>query len=212
MLFLSERPAIRGTERASEAGERTWEAEALIKEARRRRRRRWIRGVGAVLLVAAGTTTWIRLAHPAAVPRAATATASRPATAGTCASALAYGPLPAWARSGFSPPTVAMPYVLGAQGDIVAVLWARHDPLVTPTPPGRANKILWVSKLLQSGSSLQITAQRLAGGTTVGPIERRTVAGGPGPSTIDMPTAGCWQFTLRWGGHTDTVTLPYAAG
>lgn len=211
MLFLAERPAIPASGHASEIAEWAGEAEALIKEARRRRRRRWIRGAGAVLLVAAGATTWIRLEHPAAPPRAASVTVSRPATAGTCASALAYGPLPTWARAGFQPPTVAMPYVLGAQGDIVAVLWARHDPLVTPTPPGRANKILWVSKLLQSGSSLQITAQRLAGGTTVGPIERRTVVGGPGPSTIDMPTAGCWHFTLRWGGHTDTVNLPYAA-
>lgn len=111
MLFLSERPAIRGAERASEAGERTWEAEALIKEARRRRRRRWIGGTLAVLIAAAGATTWI-----------------------------------------------------------------------------------------------------LLDGTAVGPVQRRTVGGGPGPSIIDMPTAGCWQFTLRWSGHTDTVDLPYAAG
>jgi hypothetical protein len=106
-----------------------------------------------------------------------------------------------------------MPYVLGAHGDIIAVLWARHDPLITPTPPGRNNKILWVSKLSGPvGSDLEITARRLTGGTPVGPVQRRTVAGGPGPSLIDMPTAGCWQFTLRWGGHTDTVDLPYAAG
>lgn len=69
MLFLSERPAIRGAERASEAGERTWEAEALIKEARRRRRRRWIGGTLAVLIAAAGATTWILLDGPAG-PRA----------------------------------------------------------------------------------------------------------------------------------------------
>ncbi|MGH3260896.1 MAG: hypothetical protein ACRDNS_02765 [Trebonia sp.] len=213
MLFLAERPASPSTGRAPEAGERAGEAEALIKEARRRRRRRWIRGTGAVLLVAAGATTWIKVEYPTAAPRAATVTASRPATVGTCASAVAYGPLPTWARSGFQPPNIAMPYVLGARGDIVAVLWARHDPLITPTPPDRANKILWVSKLSSSaGPDLQITAQRLVDGTTVGQVERRAVAGGPGPSTIDMPTAGCWQFTLRWSGHTDTVNLPYAAG
>jgi len=211
--FLAERPAIPSTERAAQAVEHIREAEALIKEARRRRRRRWIRGTGAVLLVAAGATTWVVVEHSPGTPRAASITTSHPTTAGGCSSAVVYGSLPIWARSGFKPPSVAMPYVLGARGDIVAVLWARHDPLVTPTPPDRANKILWVSKLpISAWSSLQITAQRLVGGTAVGPVQRRTVAGGPGPSTIDMPTAGCWQFTLRWSGHTDTVNLPYAAG
>ena len=178
-----------------------------------RRRRRWIRGTGAVLLAAAGATTWVLLeARPA--PRAQrTSPPPRPATADACASAVVYGSLPAWARAGFSPPSVAMPYVLGARGNIVAVLWARHDPLVTPAPPGRNNKILWVSKLSGPvGSSLEITARRLTGGTAVGPVQQRVVAGGPGPSIIDMPAAGCWQFTLRWGGHADTVDLPYAAG
>ena len=205
MLFLAERVPF-GAERAGEA-------EALIKEARRRHRRRWFRGMGAVLLVAAGMTTWVLLTPPDGAPRAANVTASRPAAAGSCASAVVYGSLPTWARSGFIPPSVAMPHVLGARGDIVAVLWARHDALVTPTPPGRGNKILWVSKLpLSVGSSLEITARQLIGGTAVGSVQRRTVAGGPGPSLIDMPTAGCWQFTLRWSGHVDTVNLPYAAG
>lgn len=212
MHFLTERPAIRDAERASKAGDHAWEAEALIKEARRRRRRRWIRGTGAVLLAAVGATTWVLLDGPDGTPRAANVTASRPAIADACASAV-YGPLPTWARAGFTPPSVAMPYVLGARGDIVAVLWARHDPLVTPAPPGRNNKILWVPKVSSPvGAPLEITARRLTGGTAVGPVQRRAVAGGPGPSIIDMPSAGCWQFTLHWGGHTDTVDLPYAAG
>jgi hypothetical protein len=212
MLFLSERPAIGGAGRATEVGERARETEALIKEARRRRRRRWIRGTGAVLLVAAGVTTWVLREGPGASPRAANTIAAKPAAAGGCASAAAYGPLPTWARAGFTPPGQDMPYVLGTRGDIVAVLWARHDPLVTPTPPDRNNKILWVSKLPAIGSTLEITARRLVGGTMVGPVQQRVVAGGPGPSIIDMPAAGCWQFTLRWAGHTDTVDLPYAAG
>jgi hypothetical protein len=206
VLFLAERGAPPGAESAREA-------EALIKEARRRSKRLRIRGAGAVLLVAAGATTWVLLKPPAGTPRAASVTASQPAAAGSCASAVVYGSLPTWARAGFNPPSMAMPYVLGAHGGIVAVLWAQHDPLVTPTPPDRANKILWVSKLpLSPGSSLQITARQLIGGTAVGAVQRRTVFGGPGPSTIDMPTAGCWQFTLRWSGHVDTVNLAYAAG
>src|SRR5579863_6371127 len=207
MLFLPERPAI------PDAGERAGQSEALIKEARRRRRRRWIRGTVAVLLAVAGAATWVLLDGPAGTPRAANVTASRPASAGGCAPAFAYGPLPTWARAGFTPPTMAMPYVLSARGDIIAVLWSRHDPLVTPAPADRNNKILWVSKTPDpTGASLQITARRLIGGTAAGPVQERTVSGGPGPSIIDMPAAGCWQFTLRWGGHTDTVDLAYASG
>ena len=213
MPFLAERRAPVGAERASEAGEHAREAEALIKEARQRRRRRWYRGTGAALLVAVGLTTWVLLKPPVGAPRAANATASQSIAASSCASSVVYGSLPTWARAGFTPPSQPMPHVLGSRGDIVAVLWAQHDPLVTPTPPDRANKILWVSKLPISGaSSLQITARQLIGGTAVGAGQRRTVLGGPGPSTIDMPTAGCWQFTLRWSGHVDTVNLPYAAG
>jgi len=213
MLFLSERPDIPGAGRTAAADDGAWQSEALIKEARRRRRRRWIRGTGAVLLAAAVAATWVLLDGPAGPPRAANVTASRPAPAGACAAAVAYGPLPSWARMGFQPPTMAMPYVLGARGDIVAVLWARHDPLVTPAPANRNNKILWVSKTPDpTGASLQITARRLIGGTAAGPVQQRTVMGGPGPSIIDMPAAGCWQFTLRWGGHTDTVDLAYASG
>jgi len=211
VLFVAERRVIPDAERALAAGERAGEAEALIKEARRRRRRRWLWGTGAVLLVtAAGGTTWVLRTPSAGAPRAVSVTGSQPAAAGSCASAVVYGSLPTWARAGFSPPSIAMPYALGAHGDIVAVLWARHDPLVTPAPPGRNNKILWVSKLF--GSPLEITARQLVGGTAVGAVQRRTVAGGPGPSIIDMPTAGCWQFTLRWSGHVDTLDLPYAAG
>jgi hypothetical protein len=212
VLYLAKRPAIPGAERAPEASERASDGEALIKEARRRRRLRWIRGTGAVMLAATGVTTWLLLKPPAGAPRAANITASKPAVASLCASAVVYRSLPAWARSGFDPPSMAMPYVLGVRGYIVAVLWARHDPLVTPASPNRSNKILWVSKLpLSAGSRLQITAQRLVGGTAVGPVQRRTVVVGPGPSEINMPTPGCWQFTLRWSGHADTVDLPYAA-
>ena len=212
MPFLAERPAISGIEAALQASERAREAEALIAEARRRRRRRWIRGICAVLVAAAGATSWVLLSRPAGAPHAANITGPQPAAAGACTPAVAYGPLPAWARLGFHPPDMAMPYVLGARGDIVAVLWTRHDPLVTPTPPNRADKILWVSKLpVSAGSTLKFTARRLTGGIAAGPVQRRTVAGGPGPSIIDMPAAGCWQFTLRWSGHADTLDLPYTA-
>src|SRR5207247_10381818 len=29
------------------------------------------------------------------------------------------------------------------------------------------------------------------------------------PSEIEVPAPGCWQFTLSWNGHTDTIDLWY---
>jgi hypothetical protein len=205
VLSPAEPAAVPGAELALEA-------EALIKEARQRRRRRWIRGTGAVLLAAAGATTWLLVKPPSGVPHAANGTVAQAAAANACAAGIAYGPLPSWARDGFTPPDLAMPHVLSAHGGIVAILWARHDPLMTPQPRGTNNKILWASKPGTGSDSLEITAQLLVGGHLVGPVQRRSVAGGPGPSIIDMPTAGCWQFTLNWGGRPDTLDLPYAAG
>jgi hypothetical protein len=190
------------------------EAEAPTAEARARRRRRRVVGLLFVALAAtaAGGATWLGRGHggrSASYPTAPRVQLTAVAT--PCASALTFGPLPVWARAGFHPANVAVPYVLGARGDIVAVLWARHDPLSSPPKPGQGNKILWVSRLpVSTLGNLQIAARRLVGGTAAGPVVRRTVTGGPGPSGIDMPRAGCWQFSLRWSGHQDSVDLAYA--
>jgi len=40
----------------------------------------------------------------------------------------------------------------------------------------------------------------------------RQVAGGPGPSIIDLPAAGCWSVNLSWSGHHDHLTLRYSVG
>ena len=117
--------------------------------------------------------------------------------------------LPVWARLGFSDPNPRMPYVLGQDGKIAAIQFA--DPLVSPPSKRYNNKILWVSRRpFASGSDLQISAQELVGTTAVGPLVHRTVTGGPGPSIIDLPSAGCWQLKLRWSGRSDTLDLRYA--
>jgi hypothetical protein len=106
-----------------------------------------------------------------------------------------------------------MPHTMSTKGEMAAVFWDRTDPLVVPAPKNRANKILWVSKApLTFGSNLTITAQRLVGSEPVGPIQHRVVIGAPGPSIINMPTAGCWLLTLRWSGHVDTINLHYFMG
>lgn len=118
-------------------------------------------------------------------------------------------PLPSWASAGFDPPTQPMPYVLGDSGDIIAILWADHDPLKVPAAADRNNKVLWVSRASSSaGALLRIQATL----TDTGQTETRIVDGGPGPSIIDLPAPGCWSFDLTWGDHHDHLQLEYVSG
>jgi hypothetical protein len=124
----------------------------------------------------------------------------------SCGADVLTGSLPTWARGGFKPADQAVPHVVGAKGDIAGVLFG--FPLSYPRHDDRSNKILWVSKpQVETGSTLRIHAT-LDGTTTVAD---RKVEGGPGPSNIDLPKAGCWTLRLKWSGHTDTVRLNYVA-
>jgi hypothetical protein len=60
-------------------------------------------------------------------------------------------------------------------------------------------------------SDLRISAQRMAGARAVGSRVVRVVQGGPGPSIVDLPRAGCWRLSLRWAGRTDELDLQYRA-
>jgi len=127
-----------------------------------------------------------------------------------CRATVIVGVLPVWARAGFSDPRPRMPYVLGKEGKIAAILWA--DPLQSPPPKDHNNKILWVSHVPSvPGSDLRISAQRMTGSTPLGAPVTRRVMGSPGPSIINLPSAGCWRLTLRWSGRVDTLDLRYVA-
>jgi hypothetical protein len=127
-----------------------------------------------------------------------------------CRSRVVRGVLPVWARAGFSNPRPRGPYVLGAAGKLAALLWA--NPLLSPPPRDHNNKILWVARVPDvSGAAMRISAQRMIGSTPVGSPVGRKLVGGPGPSIINMPAAGCWRFTLRWGGQRDTLDINYAS-
>jgi hypothetical protein len=141
-------------------------------------------------------------------PNPASTSTSAPAMAQNCPSSITSRPLPAWARAGFQPPTTPMPYVMGDRGDIVAILWANHNPLHAPPLATVSNKILWVSRMAPGTfTPLRIRATLDATGQTV----TRQVAGGPGPSIIDLPAAGCWSLSLSWSGRHDHLALRYAA-
>jgi hypothetical protein len=110
--------------------------------------------------------------------------------------------LPSWATAGFSDPHPALPHVVGDRGRIAALVFGY--PLQSPPGATRANKILWVTRRPPAAlGPLRIQAR--LGSRVV----TRTVAGGPGPSIVNLPARGCWRVTLRWPGGSDTMQLRY---
>ncbi|MGY0004258.1 hypothetical protein [Micromonospora sp. I033] len=161
----------------------------------------WSRLLLASVVLLTGCTTAGRSATPASPSVSATG----------CAARVEAGRLPDWADAGFSG-DARVPHVFGAQGEIVAVLFGQ--PLTVGRTEGPANKILWVARPAATPSAdpaspaaLVITAT-LDGTTT---RVTREVTGGPGPSIVDLPRAGCWHLDLSWSGRTDTMDLVYAA-
>jgi hypothetical protein len=135
----------------------------------------------------------------------------RAASSAACHPAVRTGVLPVWARAGFSDPRPRMPHVLGRSGRIVAIVFG--FPLLAPPAKNRSNKILWVSRRpVKPLSDLRIRAQRMQGTRPVGRPVTRRVPGGPGPSLVDLPAAGCWRLALRWSGRSDTLDLRYEPG
>jgi hypothetical protein len=140
-------------------------------------------------------------AHPPAAR--SSAAPAHPASASSCAGQPPVSPLPVWARSGFTPPGIAVPHVLGAAGNIVAILWATRNALHAPALTTRANKILWVSRVSTGPMTIRAT---LAGSTRSATVN---LPGGPGPSYVNLPAPGCWTLHLTWAGHTDHLSLRY---
>lgn len=128
-----------------------------------------------------------------------------------CHSDVSKAVLPVWARAGFSGPRPRIPHVLGRSGQILAIVFGY--PLRSPPAPGRNNKILWVSRTLpKTPAPLWIRAQRMDGSRPLGAPIRQIVPGGPGPSIVDLPEAGCWRVKLSWSGRTDVLDLAYGVG
>ncbi|GAA3754482.1 hypothetical protein GCM10022379_23080 [Micromonospora maritima] len=128
-----------------------------------------------------------------------------------CLSRVATGPLPEWADAGFHGDTW-VPHVLGARGDIVAILFGH--PLTHGRREGPANKVLWVARPAPGATDPAASAALVITATPDGtdtPVTRE-VAGGPGPSILDLPAPGCWHLRLEWSGRVDTLDLTYRSG
>jgi hypothetical protein len=152
--------------------------------------------VGAFALVAAFGARSSDVTHSGALP--------------ACGAHVRHDVLPVWMRGGFSGPDPRVPYTLGERGQIAGVLFAW--PLRSPLLQGRRNKILWVPRhLSKSVAPLWIRLQKMNGVQTIGTPVRRVISTGPGPSYVDVPSAGCWRATLTWSGRRDTLDLVYTA-
>ncbi len=134
------------------------------------------------------------------------------ATVPSACSPLTQKPLPTWAAAGFSDPHPSARFATGRSGSILAIVFP--DALYSPPKADQGNKILWVAAPGAGGDQvpdLGVDASLHISGHLEGSTRTMTatVDGGPGPSLIDVPVAGCWQFDLRWNGHTDSLALAY---
>jgi hypothetical protein len=136
-------------------------------------------------------------------------TGARYAAGGCSATRLLLGASPAWTRSAQPP---AIRYALSAGGQAAAYLFGY--PLRAGSPQNPDDKVLWVMRRPRDGQPLRLT------GRLLGPAGPRTVSStwpadsAPGeiyPSIVNVPVPGCWQFTLTWNGHRDSVDLRYVA-
>lgn len=134
------------------------------------------------------------------------------AAAGCGTTRVAQGPVPAWTAPAFSDSssrTPPWPHAVSARGNVVAILFGY--PLRAGHPTNPANKILWITRLPRRGSPLTIKARPLRSAAPVVSLSAPADSS-PGeiyPSYVNVPSAGCWQLSLRWAGHTDSIDLRY---
>jgi hypothetical protein len=161
----------------------------------RRRRRVLLSAAVVVALVLGGGVT-------AALVGGTSDRSTSTVASGACHAVVSNGVIPSWATAGFSDPHPAVPHVMSAKGEMVAILFG--GALYSPQSKDVNNKILWVTRPSADSGPLHIDAA-LAGTD----VHARRSLGAPGPSYVDLPQAGCWHLTLRWGGHVDTMDLEY---
>ena len=93
-------------------------------------------------------------------------------------------------------------------GRIAALLFS--FPLEVPRGGRPQNKVLWVPRRTpQEPTSLRVRAQRMTGDRAVGDPVTRVLPDGPGPSTVDLPAAGCWRLRLAWADTSDELDVRY---
>jgi len=125
---------------------------------------------------------------------------------GCGATPLLAGAAPGWASAAHPPP---IRYALAERGQAAGFLFGY--PLMAGNPQPYSDKILWVVASPRDGMPLRLTGHPLGAAAPVVSSEwpADSAPGEIYPSEIIVPSPGCWQFTLSWNGHTDTVDLRY---
>jgi hypothetical protein len=152
---------------------------------------------------------------PAATRVSSSATPAVPTTdsADGCGStAVLKGGIPDWldAAGGHNNPTF-LRYVIGHPPLVAGFLFS--DPLRAGHAQNPYNKVLWVVRTSRGGSDLTIDGHPL-GAVSPKVHEVRPADSGPGeiyPDGVDVPSAGCWQFDLRWANSHAQVELNYVS-
>ena len=162
------------------------------------------------LMACSGQATTGPTSSPAAIVKSPAATAV--AGGGSCGSTMVVqGSIPQWLddAGGHNNPR-GLPYVI-AHPEVAAGFLFAH-PLRAGHPENPANKILWVVRTPRTGP---LTIDGHPVGAARPTIHEILPANsGPGeiyPSFVDAPTAGCWQFDLRWANSHTQVELNYVA-
>lgn len=141
------------------------------------------------------------------------AVSSAPALPTSCTGTVSSqgGAAPGWVEvaGGHNNPT-GIPFTMDHSQTVAGFVFGY--PLRAGHPENPANKILWVVRLPRGGSDLTISAHPLGGATPLVTVVQPANSG-PGeiyPSTVDVPTAGCWVLNLAWGAHRAALALPYS--
>lgn len=146
--------------------------------------------VAGVLLLAAACDP-LGVSRHGQVSASPTSSAAASSYAGGCSNTVvtdAYPP--AWAQSGWIPPSGPswpVRWALGTPGEAVAYMFAVE--LVAGSSPrsdGSSNKVLWI---VRSPKTFVVEGHPLG-------RSQPTVSAEGGPSIIDVPSAGCWSFQL----------------
>ncbi len=116
--------------------------------------------------------------------------------------------IPSWAQSAHPPAKV--PHLLARDRNVIAFIFG--NPLQAGQPRhNRNNKILWIVREPRHGQPLQVSGTLVGGRASVteSPIPADARPGEIYPSTIDVPSPGCWHFVLHWNGHQANINLHY---
>jgi hypothetical protein len=104
---------------------------------------------------------------------------------------------------------------VGVRHNVVGASFGWPEPLTSPPLRDRRNKILWMlSRPARTASTADLLISASLNGSDLHVqrrVEGQVTPGSSRPSVINLPAAGCWTFSLRWGDQNDVVSVRYVS-